>query len=75
MKNKFLLCILLLLIWTAACIKVKHDMVIQPITVTIEIKLKIEKELNDFFTDIDNVTEKEKKQQETKDTSKEKKDE
>ncbi len=75
MKNKFLLYILLLLIWTAACIKVKHDMVIQPITVTIEIKLKIEKELNDFFSDIDNVTEKEKKQQETKDTSKEKKDE
>lgn len=59
----------------AACIKVKHDMVIQPITVNIEIRLKIEKELNDFFSDIDNATEKEKKQQETKDTSKETKNE
>ena len=67
MKNKSLLCILLLLLWAAACIKIKHDMVIKPITVTVEVKLKIEKELDNFFSDIDNVSEKEKKQPEKKD--------
>ena len=72
MNNKIILYVLLVFLLTTACIKVKHDMVIQPITVTIEIKLKIEKELNDFFSDIDNVSKEEKKQTEKKKNSKEK---
>ena len=35
------------------CIKVKHEMTIQTIHVTVEIKLKIDRELEDFFGDID----------------------
>ena len=38
------------------CIKVKHEMTIQPIHVTVEIKLKIDRELEDFFGDIDKAS-------------------
>ena len=41
------------------CVKVKHDLTIQPIHVTVEVKIKIDKELSDFFDDIDSSTEKE----------------
>lgn len=35
------------------CIKVKHEMTIQPIHVTVEIRLKIDQDLENFFGDID----------------------
>jgi len=72
MKKTIYIYVMFILLLTMACIKVKHDMVIEPITVTIEIRLKIEKELNDFFSDIDKVSEKDKKKPEKKSNSKEK---
>jgi hypothetical protein len=35
------------------CIKVKHEMTIQPIHVTVEIRVKIDQDLENFFGDID----------------------
>ncbi len=35
------------------CIKVKHEMTIQPIHITVEIRLKIDQDLENFFGDID----------------------
>jgi len=45
------------------CIKVKHEMTIQPIHVTVEIRLKIDQDLENFFGDIDkpSVSSEEKK--------------
>lgn len=37
----------------AACIKMKHEMTIQPIHVTVEVRVKIDKALDDFFSEID----------------------
>ncbi|MCK5056715.1 MAG: hypothetical protein KAT34_08670 [Candidatus Aminicenantes bacterium] len=70
--NFFLLCLFLFLL-SASCIKVKHEMTIQPIHVTIEIKVKIDKELENFFGDIDKAAAEEKK--ETEEEKKEGKDE
>jgi hypothetical protein len=58
MKNMVLIfsAIGLFLISFFGCIKVKHEMTIQPIHVTVEIKLKIDKELEDFFGDIDKAS-------------------
>ena len=36
-----------------ACIKMKHEMTIQPIHVTVEVRVKIDKALDDFFSEID----------------------
>lgn len=66
MKIKILLLCLFLFLFAADCIKVKHDMTIQPIHVTVEIKLKIDKELEDFFGDIDKTAEQKKKEEEKK---------
>ena len=38
---------------TASCIKMKHEMTIQPIHVTVEVRVKIDKALDDFFSEID----------------------
>jgi hypothetical protein len=46
----------------SGCIKLKHEMTIQPVHVTVEIKVKIDKELEDFFSDIDQPSS-EKKQE------------
>ena len=43
----------LLLVSFFGCIKVKHEMTIQPIHVTVEIRLKIDQDLENFFGDID----------------------
>ncbi len=55
LKVKILsLCLMLLfLIPWSGCIKLKHEMTINPIHVTVEIKVKIDRELDDFFGDID----------------------
>ena len=37
----------------AACIKMKHEMVIQPVHITVEVRIKIDRELENFFADID----------------------
>ena len=46
----------LMLILCFGCIKLKHDMTIQPVHVTVEIRLKIDKDLEDFFGDIDGTS-------------------
>lgn len=46
----FFLCFLLVV---PGCLKLKHDITIQPIHVTVEITVKIDQALNDFFGDID----------------------
>jgi len=71
MKRIMLLAILCLLFIFSGCIKMKHDITIQPIHVTMEITVKIDQALNEFFGDIDKadavvkdekpVTEEEKK--------------
>lgn len=66
MKIKILLfCLCLLLFW-ATCIKVKHEMTIQPIHVTVEIKVKIDNELEKYFGEVDKAAEQEKKKEEKK---------
>jgi len=49
-KTIWLLAALLL---PAACVKMKHEMVIQPVHVTVDVRIKIDRELEDFFGDID----------------------
>jgi hypothetical protein len=71
MKRIMLFAIFCLLFIFSGCIKMKHDITIQPIHVTMEITVKIDRALNEFFGDIDKadavvkdekpVTEEEKK--------------
>ena len=42
-----------LLVSGVSCIRMKHEMTIQPVHVTVEIRVKIDKELSDFFGDLD----------------------
>jgi len=42
-----------LLLPAGACIKLKHEMVIQPVHITVDVRIKIDRELEDFFGDID----------------------
>ena len=64
------MCVFLFL-FLGSCIKLKHEMTIQPIHVTVEIKVKIDRELEDFFGDIDKM---QVKQKETEEPGKEKKE-
>jgi hypothetical protein len=41
------------LVLLAACLKLKHEMVIQPVHITVDVRIKIDRELEDFFGDID----------------------
>ncbi len=55
MKN-FLLCFIACTVISAVgCIKIKHEMTIQPVHVTVEIRVKIDRALEDFFGDIDQI--------------------
>lgn len=48
-----------------ACIKMKHEMTIQPVHITVDVRIKIDRELDNFFGDIDQAavgTEKENSQ-------------
>lgn len=57
MSNMFLrtICITAVLLWTGACAKIDVETrhVIEPIHITIDINVRIDKELDDFFGDID----------------------
>jgi hypothetical protein len=55
MKNSLLCFIACTVIIMAGCVKIKHDMTIQPVHVTVEIRVKIDRALEDFFSDIDNA--------------------
>jgi hypothetical protein len=41
------------LLLTTACIKLKHEMTIQPVHITVDVIIKIDRELENFFADID----------------------
>jgi hypothetical protein len=51
-KRMFLLVVAPVLL-TAACIKIKHEMTIQPVHITVDVTIKIDRELENFFADID----------------------
>lgn len=53
MKNKMFCSFLCLLFIFTGCIKMKHDITIQPVHVIVEVTVKVDKALNDFFGDID----------------------
>jgi hypothetical protein len=53
MKKTMLLCGLVALLAVGGCIKLKHEMTIQPVHVTVDINIKIDRALDDFFGDID----------------------
>ncbi len=55
MKNLLLCFIACMVMTTAGCIKIKHDMTIQPVHVTVEIRVKIDRALENFFSDIDQM--------------------
>jgi len=56
MKNKMFCSFLCLVFILSGCIKMKHDITIQPIHVIVEITVKVDKALNDFFGDIDKAS-------------------
>jgi hypothetical protein len=51
-KRIFLLAVAPLLL-ASACIKLKHEMTIQPVHITVDVRIKIDRELENFFADID----------------------
>jgi hypothetical protein len=51
-KRIFLLAAALALL-ASACIKLKHEMTIQPVHITVDVTIKIDRELENFFADID----------------------
>ena len=56
----FLACLLLTTAMTSvSCIKMEHEVTIKPVHVTVEVRVKIDQELDDFFGDLD-TTEKKK---------------
>ncbi len=44
------------LVLLTACLKLKHEMVIQPVHITVDVRIRIDRELEDFFGDIDKAT-------------------
>jgi hypothetical protein len=53
MNKTVLFSFLCFLLIVSGCLKMKHDITIQPIHVTVEITVKIDQALTDFFGDID----------------------
>jgi hypothetical protein len=52
--NKFgLTAMILATVLASNCIRIQHDITVQPVHVTVEITLKIDRELQNFFADID----------------------
>ena len=43
-----------------SCIKMEHEITIKPVHVTVEVRVKIDKELDNFFGDLDSATEQKK---------------
>ena len=41
------------LLLTSACIKLKQEMTIQPVHITVDVTIQIDRELDNFFADID----------------------
>ncbi len=71
MKRLLFLAVLVALVFPG-CIKVKHEMSIQPVHVTVEIHVKIDRELENFFADIDKASETKKEDAKKKEKEDEK---
>ncbi|MCK5878723.1 MAG: hypothetical protein KAH24_03020 [Holophagae bacterium] len=57
----FLACLLLTTAMASvSCIRMAHEVTIKPVHVTVEVRVKIDKELDDFFGDLDTTTENKK---------------
>ena len=53
MGKRIVLLVVAPLLLAAACIKLKHEMTIQPVHITVDVTIKIDRELENFFADID----------------------
>jgi len=53
MGKKIFLLVAALALLAGACIKLKHEMTIQPVHITVDVRIKIDRELENFFADID----------------------
>jgi len=53
MGKKIFLLVTALALLAGACIKLKHEMTIQPVHITVDVRIKIDRELENFFADID----------------------
>ncbi len=53
MGKRILLLALAPLLLATACIKMKHEMTIQPVHITVDVRIRIDRELDNFFADID----------------------
>jgi len=53
MRKMNFLPVLAAVLLITACIRMKHEMVIQPVHITVDIRIKIDRELENFFADID----------------------
>ena len=53
MGKRIFLLVLVPAVLATACIKIKHEMTIQPVHITVDVRIKIDRELENFFADID----------------------
>jgi hypothetical protein len=53
MGKRIFLLVVATLLSAAACIKMKHEMTIQPVHITVDVRIRIDRELENFFADID----------------------
>lgn len=53
MGKRILLLVLGPVLLATACIKLKHEMTIQPVHITVDVTIKIDRELENYFADID----------------------
>jgi hypothetical protein len=53
MGKRILLLVLGPVLLATACIKLKHEMTIQPVHITVDVTIKIDRELENYFSDID----------------------
>jgi hypothetical protein len=53
MGKRIFLLVLGPVLLATACIKLKHEMTIQPVHITVDVTIKIDRELENYFADID----------------------
>jgi len=53
MGKRIFLPVVATLLLATACIRLKHEMTIQPVHITVDVRIRIDRELENFFADID----------------------
>jgi hypothetical protein len=53
MSKKIFMLVVAPALLATSCIKLKHEMTIQPVHITVDVRIKIDRELENFFADID----------------------